>query len=163
VVGTSRTKEKLDRVAELGLHHGIVAERDFDPADLAGRITGAAGGPVHVTVDLVGGPDLAVDVAAAATRGRVVIVGLIAGARAELDMRTLLSKRVRLMGTVLRARPPKEKAEATYVFSGQVVPLLAAGTVRPVIEEVVPLAEAERGYDLMAADRTFGKIVLDLT
>jgi putative PIG3 family NAD(P)H quinone oxidoreductase len=163
VVGTSRTKEKLDRVVELGLDHGVVADRDFDPADLARRITEAAGGPVQVTLDLVGGPYLGVDVAAAAPRGRVVIVGLIAGGRAELDMRTLLAKRLTVVGTVLRARPKEEKAEATYVFSGQVVPLLAAGAVQPVIEEVVPLAEAERGYDLMAADRTFGKIVLDLT
>ncbi len=163
VVGTSRTKEKLDRVAELGMAHGVVAERGFEPADLAARITEAAGGPVQVTLDLVGGPYLGVDVVAAAPGGRVAIVGLIAGGRAELDMRALLSKRLTLIGTVLRTRSPEEKAEVTYVFAGQVVPLLAAGTVRPVIDEVVPLAEAERGYELMAADRTFGKIVLDLT
>ena len=163
VVGTSRSKEKLDRVAELGMDHGVVAEPEFDPTDRARRITEAAGGPAHVTLDLVGGRYLAVDLAAAAPKGRVVVVGLIAGGRADLDLRTLLAKRLTVLGTVLRARPPEEKAEATYVFAGQVVPLLAAGTVRPVIEEVVPLAEAERGYDVVAADGTFGKIVLDLT
>jgi NADPH:quinone reductase-like Zn-dependent oxidoreductase len=63
---------------------------------------------------------------------------------------------------VLRSRPSAEKADATHLFEGQVVPLLARGAVRPVIDAVVPLAEAERGYDLVAADRTFGKVVLDL-
>ena len=119
-------------------------------------------GSAHVVVDLVGGPYLAVDVAAAAPKGIIVLVGVIAGARAELDLLTLMGKRLTLKGTVLRTRSPGEKAEATYAFAGQVVPLLASGSVRPVIEEVVPLAEAERGYDLVAADATFGKVVLDL-
>jgi putative PIG3 family NAD(P)H quinone oxidoreductase len=161
VVGTSRTKEKLDRAVELGLHQAVAVDRDFDPTDLARRIT-EEGGPVDVVLDLVGGPYLAVDVAAAAPRGRIVIVGLIAGARAELDMGMLLHKRLTVRGTVLRSRPAHEKAAATHAFAGQVVPLLAACTVAPVVEEVVPLAEAERAYDLLAADTTFGKVILDL-
>jgi NADPH:quinone reductase-like Zn-dependent oxidoreductase len=63
---------------------------------------------------------------------------------------------------VLRSRPSQEKAEATHAFAGQVLPLLTAGTIRPVIEGVVPLDQAERAYDAMAADTTFGKVVLDL-
>ncbi len=161
-VGTSRTKDKLDRLAELGLEHGVLAEPGFDPAGLARAIIDGAG-TAHVVVDLVGGPYLAVDVAAAAPKGRIVVVGVVAGARTELDLITLMGKRLTLKGTMLRNRSAAEKAEATYAFAGQVVPLLASGAVRPVIEEVVPLAEAERGYDLVAADTTFGKIVLDLT
>jgi putative PIG3 family NAD(P)H quinone oxidoreductase len=160
-VGTSRTEDKLDRAAKLGLAHPIVAPSGFDPAALAAEITAVAG-PIDVTVDLVGGPYLGVDVAAAAPRGRIVIVGLIAGGRAELDMGALLVKRLVLRGTVLRSRPSAEKAEATHLFEGQVVPLLGRGTLKPVIDAVVPLAEAERAYDLVAADRTFGKVVLDL-
>jgi NADPH:quinone reductase len=163
VVGTSRSKDKLDRAVELGLDHPILVSSGFDPAAVAADITGAAGGPIDVTVDLVGGPYLAVDTAAAAPRGRIVIVGLIAGTRHELDMGTLLAKRLTLRGTVLRSRPSAEKADATHLFEGQVVvPLLGRGAVRPVIDAVVPLAEAERGYDQVAADRTFGKVVLDL-
>ncbi|HZQ80185.1 MAG TPA: NAD(P)H-quinone oxidoreductase [Acidimicrobiia bacterium] len=162
VVGTSRSKDKLDRAVELGLDHPILVGRDFDAAAVAAEVTEAVGGPVDVTVDLVGGPYLAVDVAAAGPRGRIVIVGLIAGARHELDMGALLAKRLTVRGTVLRSRPSAEKADATHLFEGQVVPLLARGAVRPVIDAVVPLAEAERGYDLVAADRTFGKVVLDL-
>src|SRR5581483_6154799 len=144
VVGTSRSKDKLDRAVELGLDHPILVGRDFDAAAVAAEVTEAVGGPVDVTVDLVGGPYLAVDVAAAGPRGRIVIVGLIAGARHELDMGALLAKRLTVRGTVLRSRPSAEKADATHLFEGQVVPLLARGAVRPVIDAVVPLAEAER-------------------
>ena len=161
VVGTSRTKDKLDRAVELGLHQAVAVERDFDPVDLARRITDG-GGPADVILDLVGGPYLPVDIAAAAPKARIVIVGIIAGGHAELDMATLMSKRLTLRGTVLRSRPAHEKAAATHAFAGQVVPLLAAGTVAPVVEEVIPLAEAERAYDLLAADTTFGKVILDL-
>jgi putative PIG3 family NAD(P)H quinone oxidoreductase len=168
VVGTSRSKDKLERAAELGLDHPVLAPSAMDigdrqPAALAEEITGAAGGPMDVTVDLLGGPYLAVDVAAAASKGRIVIVGLIAGRAAELDMGSLLAKRLVVRGTVLRSRPSDEKADATHLFEGQVVPLLAGGALRPVIDAVVPLAEAERGYDLVAGDRTFGKVVLDLS
>ena len=138
-----------------------MAPSGFDPAGLAAEINAAAG-PIDVTVDLLGGPYLGVDVAAAAPKGRIVIVGLIAGGRAELDMGALLAKRLVVRGTVLRSRPAAEKADATHLFEGQDVPLLARGTLKPVIDAVVPLAEAERAYDLVAADRTFGKVVLDL-
>lgn len=161
VAGTSRSKDKLERAAELGLDHPILAPSGFDPAGLAAEITGAAG-PSDVTVDLLGGPYLAVDVAAAAAKGRIVVVGLIAGRSAELDMGALLAKRLVVRGTVLRSRPAAEKADATHLFEGQVVPLIGRGTIKPVIDTVLPLAEAERGYDLVGTDRTFGKVVLDL-
>ena len=138
VAGTSRTQDKLDRCTKLGLDHPVLAPSQFEPAALAAEIT------------------------AAAPRGRIVIVGLIAGGRAELDMGTLLAKRLVVRGTVLRSRPSPEKAEATHLFEGQVVPLLARGTIKPVIDAVVPLADAEQAYDLVAADGTFGKVVLDL-
>jgi len=162
VAGTSRTKDKLDRAAELGLDHPILAPSGFDPAALAAEVT-AGGGPIDVTVDLVGGPYLGVDVAAAAPKGRIVIVGLIAGRAAELDMGALLAKRLVVRGTVLRSRPSAEKADATHLFEGQVVPLIGRGAIRPVIDAVVPLAEAERAYELVEQDRTFGKVVLDLS
>ena len=161
VAGTSRSKDKLERAVELGLDHPILAPSGFDPAALAAEITAAAG-PADVALDLLGGPYLGVDVATAAPKGRIIIVGLIAGRAAELDMGTLLAKRLVVRGTVLRSRPAAEKADATHLFEGQVVPLIGRGTIKPVIDAVVPLAEAERAYDLVATDRTFGKVVLDL-
>jgi putative PIG3 family NAD(P)H quinone oxidoreductase len=161
VVGTSRNKEKLARAMELGLHHAVLAGPDLDSAALAQAVVDAAG-PVQVVIDLVGGSYLEVDVAAIGPHGRIMIVGVIAGPRATLDMLTLMNKRAWVRGTVLRSRPGHEKAAAMHAFAGQVVPLLAAGSVRPVVEEVVPLAEAERAYDLLADDTTFGKVILDL-
>jgi NADPH2:quinone reductase len=160
VAGTSRSKDKLERAVELGLDHPILAASGFDPAALAAEITAA--GKIDVTVDLLGGPYLGVDVAAAAPKGRIVIVGLIAGRSAELDMGTLLAKRLIVRGTVLRSRPPAEKADTTHLFEGQVVPLIGRGAIRPVIDAVVPFADAERAYELVEQDRTFGKVVLDL-
>lgn len=161
VAGTSRTKDKLDRAVELGLDRAVLAPSGFDPAAIASEIT-AAGGPIDVTVDLVGGPYLGVDIAAAAPKGRIIIVGLIAGAKGELDMGALLAKRLMVRGTVLRSRPSAEKADATHLFEGQVVPLIARGAIRPVIDAVVKLGEADQAYELVAQDRTFGKVVLDL-
>jgi len=161
VAGTSRSKDKLARAAELGLDHPILAPSGFDPAALAAEITGTAG-PADVTLDLLGGPYLGVDVAAAAPKGRIIVVGLIAGRAGELDMGSLLAKRLVVRGTVLRSRPAAEKADATHLFEGQVVPLIARGSVKPVIDAVIPLSESERAYDLVGADRTFGKVVLDL-
>ena len=161
VAGTSRSKDKLERAVDLGLDHPILAPSGFDASALAAEITGAAG-PSDVTVDLLGGPYLGVDVAAAAPKGRIIVVGLIAGRAAELDMGTLLAKRLVVRGTVLRSRPAAEKADATHLFEGQVVPLIGRGAIKPVVDAVLPLTEAERGYELVGADRTFGKMVLDL-
>lgn len=161
VVGTSRTRDKLARAVELGLEHAVAVERDFDARALADQIVAAAGGGADVIIDLVGGPYLAVDVAAAAPKGRIVIVGIIAGTQHGLDLAVLLGKRLTVRGTVLRSRPKAEKTAATDAFAAGVVPLLESDQLRPVVEEIVPLAEAERGYEAMAGDATFGKIILD--
>lgn len=160
VVGTARTPEKLDRCAELGLHHGVLAPRDLDPDALAAAVREAAG-DVHVVLDLVGGPYFAADLAAVAPRGRIVLVGTLAGVTAQADLLALMVKRLEVRGTVLRSRPPHEKAAATHAFAGHVLPLLASGAVRPVVEAVLPLDEAVKAYDLLASDTTFGKVILD--
>jgi NADPH:quinone reductase len=162
VVGTARTLAKLERCEALGLDHAVLAPRALDPAALADAITAAAG-PVDVTLELVGGDYLVTDLRVAGPLGRIVVVGLMAGARVELDLGALLFKRVRVFGTTLRGRSVSEKAAATDAFARDVVPLLAAGTVAPVVARTFPLADAREAYDLLAADAVFGTIVLDLT
>ena len=161
VVGTSRTPEKLEQCRPLGLDHAIVADRELDPVALADEITAAAG-PVDVTIDLVGGDYLVTDVRAAARLGRIVIVASQAGGRAELEIGALMGKRLRIHGTMLRARQPDEKTAATEAFARDVVPLLADGTVVPVVARTFALDDANEAYELLAADAVFGKIVLDL-
>jgi NADPH:quinone reductase len=162
VVGTARTPEKLERCRELGLDHAVLAPRRLDPAALAADIASAAG-PVDVILELVGGDYVITDLAVAGPRGRVVLIGLMAGARTELDVGALMYKRMQVFGTMLRGRSVEEKAAATDAFTRDVVPLFARAEVRPVVARTLPLDDAREAYDLLAADAVFGKVVLDLT
>jgi putative PIG3 family NAD(P)H quinone oxidoreductase len=162
VVGTSRTAEKLEQCRALGLDHAVPAPRDLDPGELADSILAATGRPVDVTIDLVGGGYVVADVLAAAVLGRIVLVASQAGRRAELDIGALMGKRLRIHGTVLRARSLDEKTAATAAFAHDVVPWLADGTVAPVVARTFPLEDAPEAYELLASDAVFGKIVLDL-
>jgi NADPH:quinone reductase-like Zn-dependent oxidoreductase len=164
VVGTARTQAKLDRCAALGLDAGIVpglgSDGRLDVDALARALLDVTGG-VDVALDLVGGAYVEADVAAAAVGGRIVMVGALAGARATLSVVGAMAKRLRIHGTVLRARDVPEKGNAVAAFAADVIPLLARGTVSPVIDAVVPLERASEAYDLLASDATFGKVVLD--
>jgi len=162
VVGTARTAEKLEQARALGLDHGVLAPRIFEPTAFAADITTAAGA-VDVILELVGGAYLEADIAVAALRARITLVGIMAGTHADVDLGSLLMKRVRIFGTTLRGRAVDEKAAVTDAFSRDVVPLLASGEVVPVVGHTMPLGDAAEAYDLLASDTVFGNIVLDLT
>lgn len=157
VVGTSRSAWKLERARELGLDVAVdTSERDFVEAVL--DVT--AGRGCQAVLDLVGGDYVAQDVRCVGVLGRIVVVGLPAGRSAEIDLGALLRKRVTLRGTVLRSRPQAEKTAAARGFSEDLGPLLARGRIRPVIHEVLPMAEAARAHELLEDNETFGKLVL---
>jgi NADPH:quinone reductase len=162
VVGTARTAEKLEQCEALGLDHAVLAPRPSDPIALADAITAAAG-PIDVTLELVGGDYLMTDLRVAGLLGRIAVVGLMAGTRVDLELGTLMFKRLRVFGTMLRGRSVAEKAAATDAFTRDVLPLLASGTIAPVVARTFPLGDAREAYDLLAADAVFGTIVLDLT
>lgn len=156
-LGTSRTADKLRRASELGLDVAI----DAAAADWAARVeqeTGREG--VHAVLDLVGGDYFADNLRVLAMRGRMIVVGTVAGARAELNLGMLLRKRLHLMGTVLRSRPLEEKIALARDFSSAVLPLFASGRIRPVLERVYPFAEVRAAHREMEENRNFGKIVL---
>ncbi|HXI54590.1 MAG TPA: NAD(P)H-quinone oxidoreductase [Polyangia bacterium] len=159
-IGTVRTADKLERARALGLHDGVVAA-DGRFADAVKAATGGRG--ADVILELVGGDYVAEDLACVAPQGRIVVVGLLAGVTASLDLRQLLNGRVLVRGTVLRARPLEEKLAAMQAFRRHVVPLLASGRIKPVVDRVFPLAEAAAAHRLLEANQTFGKIVLDCT
>jgi putative PIG3 family NAD(P)H quinone oxidoreductase len=165
VVGTARTPDKIERCRTLGLEAGIEPTRTADGAldvdALAWAIVEATGGGAHVALDLVGGDYVIADVNAAAPKGRIVCIGMMAGTRATLPISSILAKRLTLFGTVLRSRDVAEKAAATDAFARDVVPMLADGRVAPVVEATIPLAQAEQAYDLLESDATFGKVILD--
>jgi putative PIG3 family NAD(P)H quinone oxidoreductase len=156
VFGTSRSATKLARAVQLGLTHPIEARDDW-PARVE-ALAGANG--IHAVVDLVGGSYLAGNLRVLAPRGRLVIVGLTAGRRAELDMGLVLGKRLHLVGTALRSRAIEEKIALARTFSARVVPWFEAGRLRPVVERVFSFEEIGAAHELLASDATFGKVVL---
>ena len=162
VIGTARTQDKLDRARELGLDVGIVPSAGASPSDprFADSVRAAAPDGVDVVLELVGGGYFTEDLRCIRTLGRLVLVGLMAGAKTEVDLGLVLRKRVRVFGTVLRARPLEEKIAAMRAFEAQVVPLFARGLLRPIVDCVMPLADAARAHERMASNAGFGKIVL---
>ena len=157
VLGLTRTPGKRARLHEHGVTHTL------DPAtpDLPGAVRALAGGAgAELALDLVGGPGISILLEALAPRGRLVLIGLLAGARAEIDLSRLLSRRLTVVGTVLRSRPIEEKIALTQEAARTLLPLLAAGRIRPVIDRVLPMAEVERAHAALERDETFGKIVL---
>src|SRR5256714_15121729 len=157
--GTSRTKDKLERANEFGLTASIVV--DGDPAtfaDVSKQWTGGAG--VNVVLDLVGAAYLNANLQSLATKGRLIFVGTPSGSKAEIDYAIAMGKRLRIMGTSLRTRSLEEKATATRLFAEQVVPLLASGAVRPVIDRVFPMEEVRAAHERIESNESFGKVVL---
>ncbi|MGD8277154.1 MAG: NAD(P)H-quinone oxidoreductase [Gemmatimonadota bacterium] len=156
-IGTSRTGWKLERAREDGLEIGIETEGQ----DFAATVLEATGGHgADVVLDLVGGPYVPESIDALASLGRIVIVGLVAGATCELDMRTLMRKRATLRGTMLRTRSSAEKVEATRAFGEFALPLLESNRLRPIIDRVLPVPEAATAHALLESSSTYGKIIL---
>jgi putative PIG3 family NAD(P)H quinone oxidoreductase len=154
VIGTARTADKLDRARALGMNAGVVAEN--------GKFADAVRkhGEPAVVLELVGGPYVDEDIRCVQPLGRIVLVGLLAGGRNEIDLGGVLRKRVRIFGTVLRARPLEEKIAVMRTFEAQVVPLLQRGLIAPVIDAVMDLDAAGAAHARMASNEGFGKIVL---
>ena len=164
VIGTARTAEKLDRARLLGLDAGIVprfADGTLDTVATVASIFELTGNGVDVVLDLVGGRYAEVDVDAAALKGRIVLIGALAGASAQLSVLSVMGKRLTITGTMLRARDKQEKADAVAAFARDVVPLLVAGTVRPVVDAILPMERVDDAYDLLGSNATFGKIIID--
>jgi putative PIG3 family NAD(P)H quinone oxidoreductase len=159
VYGTSRSTEKLERARAFGLDETVAVGSDAGVfAEAVREWTNGAG--VSVILDLVGGAYLSANLEAFAERGRLMFVGTTAGASAGLNLGIVMHKRLRLMGTVLRARSLEEKARATRRFAAHVVPLLASSRVRPVIDRVYRMEEVRAAHERLESNESFGKIVL---
>ena len=159
VYGTARTAEKVERAREFGMDEGVVVVDDPRVfADAVREWTSGAG--VNVLLDLVGAPYLDANLDALAARGRMMLVGTLGGASAPLDFGRVMVKRLRVVGTVLRARSTEEKAAAVRRFAAEVAPLLARGGVRPVLDRAYALDEVAAAYARLESNETFGKVVL---
>ncbi len=153
VAGSSRTAAKLERAAALGLDKRVLVTGAFAPKD---DLRDWA----DIICDLVGGSYLFGNLVAAAPRGRIVVIGLTGGRTSEIDLGRLLSKRLTLVGTVLRSRSSAEKAQITRSFIDRVLPLFVGGVATPTLDRVFPAAEAGEAHRYMEDNRNFGAIVL---
>lgn len=159
VFATAGSPRKLALCRKLGADVVI----DYHEEDFAARVAEETGGRgVDVILDNMGAAYLDRNVRALATSGRLVVIGLQGGRRAELDLGALLAKRAAVLATTLRARTATEKATIVAAVREHVWPLLAAGGLEVVVEHTVPVAEAARAHELMDDQDHVGKIVLDV-
>jgi len=156
-IGTSRSEWKLQRALELGLHQSVLLESGGTGSEWVSQIEE---GTVDVILDLVGGGLFEGNLNLLAVRGRWVVVGLTSGSLASLNLRTFITKRVTLIGTVLRSRSLEEKVVLARTFEEVVVPLFEAGRLRPVIDRIFPANEVADAHRHLEGNANFGKVLL---
>jgi NADPH2:quinone reductase len=150
VLGTSRQRAKLERVREYGLDIGLDTS--------AGGFREAVGEPVHVILDVLGGPALADNLAVLAPRGRLVLLGFLQGNRAEVSLEPVLRKRLEIIGSVMRTRLLAERIPLVAEFAARVLPDFPP--LRPVVGATFPMTALADAHRAMERDESFGKTVL---
>jgi len=153
--GTSRTPRKLELARELGLDVGL-PDQNF--AAEVNRLTNGEG--VHVVIDFIGAPYLDQNLQALAPWGRIVFLSTMGGAQANVNLGMLMGKRISMRGVTLRTRTLEEKLAVTRRFATGVLPLLANGKVKPVIDHIYPLEQIAEAHKAMGENRNFGKLVV---
>lgn len=159
VIVTVGSEAKAEACKKLGADHVILYKAE-DFAERALALTDGRG--PDVILDHIGAKYLEPNLRCLALYGRLVIIGLLGGAKAELNIGRLMVKRQRIVGSVLRARPVAEKAAITAAFRAAALERFAQGELQPVIHEVLPLAEVRRAHELIAANANTGKVVLQV-
>ncbi len=169
-LGTARTPAKLDDARAHGMAHGLAVTREAvaDPPALAAALSaltrahGARGAGADVVLDLVGGAYTNASLHAMAPLGRLMLIGLVAGAEGTLDLGRILRGRLTVRGTVMRARPLEERIATMRRFADEVVPLLASGAVRPTIDRTYELRDIVAAHERLESNETVGKVVLSI-
>lgn len=158
--GTAGSDQKLSQAAKLGLDVGINYKRE-DFSDIVREQTNGRG--VDVILDVVGAPYFEKNLESLALLGRLLLVGLLGGPSASVDLSRIMGKRVRILGTVLRPRPLEEKITLSQKFQTLLLPLFGQNRLTPVVDEVFPLEEAARAHTYLEENRNFGKVVLKVS
>ncbi|MBA1148328.1 NAD(P)H-quinone oxidoreductase [Ectothiorhodospiraceae bacterium WFHF3C12] len=159
VVGTSRSRERLDQAKALGL------ELDLDAIDgedgVAEAVTGATGG-INVAVEMVAGDRLNDTIATLRTEGRAIIVGLMGGRKGEINLGALLMGRRGIKAMTMRAQPLEERIRVAQVFNNRLAAMFTSGRLRPCISRRFAFDDAVSAHKAMAANEHLGKIILTL-
>ena len=158
VLGTSRSGDKLARALVYGLDVGI----DTGSAPFRDVISE----PVDVVLDVLGGPSFSDNLAVLAPRGRLILLGFLAGSSTEADLGPILRKRLEVIGTVMRTRGLEERIPLVAEFAARMLPLFEprteqAAPLRPVLERTYPISQLADAHRVMEGNATFGKIVVE--
>ena len=154
---TAGTKEKISRCMELGAEGGTVRnEENF--ADAVAKWTDNNG--VQVILDPVGANYLEDNMKSLTLEGRLVMIGLMGGAKTSINLGLLMMKRLRIIGSTLRAQPIPKKTEIMNNLNENIWPLLESGDIKPIIDTVIPIEEVDKAHKLMESNQTFGKVIL---
>ena len=149
VTATVRNADLREAVVKLGADEVLAPEADW-----------AAAGPYDVVLELIGAPNIPTDLNALATGGRIVVIGVGGGFKAELNLLALMGKRGTIRASTLRARPLEEKALTARAIETQVLPHLAAGRLSVPVAATFPLADAAAAYERFAAGGKLGKVII---
>jgi putative PIG3 family NAD(P)H quinone oxidoreductase len=161
ILVTAGSAEKCQACLQLGAHHAINYKTTPEFASEVKRLTDGHG--ANVILDMVGGSYLAMNLAALATEGRLVIIATQGGRTAEMDLAVLMLKRARIMGSTMRARTPAEKGKVASALETNIWPGLPAKTfIRPVIDSVFPLQQASLAHARLESGQAIGKVVLEI-
>jgi NADPH:quinone reductase-like Zn-dependent oxidoreductase len=158
VLAAGRDRDRLEQLRDLG-----VEEICLEGSNLAQQVKEATGGRgVDLVFDLVGGTALNAHLGALRPEGRLVLIGLLGGNNVEVNLGMVLSRRLRITGSVLRPRSRQEKAHLVGEFAAFALPRLKDGRLRPVVDRVIPFERAPEGYKMLETGGVFGKIVFQM-
>jgi tumor protein p53-inducible protein 3 len=159
VIATAGSAEKLAKASELGAHV-VVNYRTEDFVEAAK--TASSGRGVDVILDFIGASYWPKHASCLAVGGRCIIIGVLGGTSADVNLVQVLQRRLQILGLVMRSRDVSEKIAITQAFVRESLPLFASGALHPVVDSVFPLAEARKAHERMETNENLGKIVLSI-
>ncbi len=159
VITTAGSDDKCSFCTGLGAEHAL-NYKEIDWEEEVAKLTDGKG--VDLVLDMVAGPYMQKNMNVLGRDGRYVIIAFLQGSKAELDMRQVLGKRLTITGSTLRPQTTVEKAGIAAELQDQVLPLLASGEVRPIIDSTFALGDAAKAHALMESSKHMGKIVLEV-
>jgi len=159
MIVTAGKQAKIDKCQELGAHL-VINYREEDFVKRVQDYTDGSG--VDIIIDMVGADYLERNLGLLKLKGRLVYIATLSGSRAEVDLRLLMGRRLRMIGSVLRSRSLEEKVDITQRFVARFWPLLENGAMRPVIDKVFPIQQADEAHQYVRDYRNIGKVILKI-